>query len=126
MIRARPGGADRPSEGVPDKISRVACRSSEAPTRGLHSLAGSLPCAAACRYPDLVERIIVDLAKDWLSVADVCEYMDVSPFVVTRVLRSGELPAVKMGREWRVSRVDFEDWLNAQRLAARLDSPQAK
>jgi hypothetical protein len=25
-----------------------------------------------------------------------------------------------MGREWRVSRSDFEDWLNAQRLAARL------
>jgi len=54
-------------------------------------------------------------------VADVCEYLDVSPFVVTRVLRSGELPAVKIGREWRVSRFDFEDWLNAQRLAARLD-----
>lgn len=67
-----------------------------------------------------MERITVDLAKDWLGVADICEYMDVSPYVVTRVLRSGELPAVKMGREWRVSRVDFEDWLNAQRLAARL------
>jgi len=40
--------------------------------------------------------------------------------VVTRVLRSGELPAVKMGREWRISRVDFEDWLNAQRLASLL------
>jgi hypothetical protein len=32
------------------------------------------------------------------------------------MLRSGELPAVKMGREWRVARRDFEDWLNAQRL----------
>ncbi len=62
----------------------------------------------------------MDLAKDWLSVADICEYMEVSSFVVTRVLRTGELPAVKMGREWRVSRTDFEDWLNAQRLAARL------
>jgi len=48
-----------------------------------------------------VERITVDLAKDWLSVADVCEYLDVSPFVVTRVLRSGELPAVKIGRDRR-------------------------
>ncbi len=67
-----------------------------------------------------VERITVDLAKEWLGVADICEYMGVSPFVVTRVLRSGELPAVKMGREWRVSRLDFEDWLNAQRLASRL------
>lgn len=69
-----------------------------------------------------VERITVDLAKDWLSVADLCEYMDVSPFVITRVLRSGELPAVKMGREWRVSRTDFEDWLNAQRFAASLEA----
>ncbi|HLE39527.1 MAG TPA: helix-turn-helix domain-containing protein [Acidimicrobiia bacterium] len=67
-----------------------------------------------------MERIRVDLAKDWLSVADICEYMGVSTFVVTRVLRTGELPAVKMGREWRVARSDFEDWLNGQRLAARL------
>jgi excisionase family DNA binding protein len=67
-----------------------------------------------------VERITVDIAKDWLSVADLCEYLDVSPFVVTRVLRTGELPAVKIGREWRVSRIDFEDWLNAQRLAAQI------
>jgi excisionase family DNA binding protein len=64
-----------------------------------------------------MERITVDIPKDWLSVADVCEYMDVSPFVVTRMLRAGDLPAVKMGREWRVSRVDFEEWLNAQRLS---------
>jgi len=71
-----------------------------------------------------VERITVDIGKDWLSVADICEYMDVSPFVVTRVLRSGELPAVKMGREWRISRIDFEDWLNAQRLSSLLDEKQ--
>jgi excisionase family DNA binding protein len=55
--------------------------------------------------------------KPWLSVADICEYMDVSTFVVTTVLRSGELPAVKFGREWRVSTEDFEDWLNAQRMS---------
>jgi excisionase family DNA binding protein len=71
-----------------------------------------------------VERIPVDLGKDWLSVADIAEYMGVSAYVVTRVLRSGELPAVKMGREWRVAIRDFEDWLNAQRWesAARRDA----
>lgn len=68
---------------------------------------------------------MVDVGKEWLSVADICEYMDVSTFVVTRVLRSGELPAVKMGREWRVARLDFEDWLNAQRLASRLSERPA-
>jgi excisionase family DNA binding protein len=69
-----------------------------------------------------VERIRVDIEKDWLSVADICGYMGVSTFVVTRVLRAGELPGVKMGREWRVARADFEEWLNAQRMRAALRS----
>lgn len=65
-----------------------------------------------------MERITVDIDKEWLSVADICEYMDVSAFVVTAQLRSGGLPAVKFGREWRVARGDFEDWINAQRMQA--------
>ena len=63
-----------------------------------------------------MDRIIVDLGKEWLSVADICDYMGVSAYVVTSQLRSGDLPAVKFGREWRVARQDFEDWINAQRL----------
>jgi excisionase family DNA binding protein len=70
-----------------------------------------------------VERIIVELTKEWLSVADICEYMDVTPYVVTRVLRARELPAIKMGREWRVARGDFEDWLNAQRITSTILPP---
>lgn len=65
-----------------------------------------------------MERITVDIAKEWLSVTDICEYMDVSAFVVTSQLRSGNLPAVKFGREWRVARVDFEAWINDQRADA--------
>jgi excisionase family DNA binding protein len=65
-----------------------------------------------------MERLRVEIDKPWLSVADICEYMDVSTFVVTSVLRSGELPAVKFGREWRVATGDFEDWINAQRRSS--------
>jgi excisionase family DNA binding protein len=64
-----------------------------------------------------MERITVDIDKDWLSVADVCLYMGVSTYVVTSQLRSGELPAVKFGRQWRISRIDFEEWLNDRRMA---------
>jgi len=63
-----------------------------------------------------MQRIIVEIEKDWLTVGDICDYMDVSPFVVTSQLRNGGLPAVKFGREWRVARQDFEDWINAQRM----------
>lgn len=66
-----------------------------------------------------MDKIRLDLPKDWLSVADICEYMDVSPFVVTRMIRAGDLPAVKFGREWRISTQDFEDYLNAQRQTSR-------
>lgn len=62
-----------------------------------------------------MDRIRVDLPKDWLSVTDICDYMDVSPFVVTRMLRGGDLPGVKFGREWRVARSDFEEYLNEHR-----------
>lgn len=62
-----------------------------------------------------MRRITVDSTKEWLSVADICEYMGVSTSVVTTQLRNGTLPAVKFGREWRVNRSDFEDWLNDQR-----------
>ena len=70
-----------------------------------------------------MDHIKVDIDKEWLSVADICEYMEVSTFVVTSQLRSGGLPAVKFGREWRVARQDFEDWINAQRVetATRVD-----
>jgi len=68
-----------------------------------------------------MERLRVDIDKPWLSVADICEYMDVSAFVVTSVLRSGELPAVKFGREWRVATGDFENWINAQRGSSVVD-----
>ena len=47
--------------------------------------------------------------------------MAVSTFVVTRMLREGDLPGVKMGREWRVARIDFEDWLNTERLRSGAD-----
>lgn len=73
-------------------------------------------------YAGLVKRITVNIDKPWLTVADICEYMDVSTFVVTSVLRSGELPAVKFGREWRVAKVDFEHWIHAQRASDQIEA----
>lgn len=70
-------------------------------------------------YGGCMDRIHVDLDKPWLTVADICEYMDASTFVVTSVLRSGELPAVKFGREWRISKQDFEDWINESRVKSQ-------
>ena len=62
-----------------------------------------------------MQPITVPIEKDWLSVADVAGYLGVSSHVVTALLRSGEVPAIKFGREWRVARLDLEAWLNRKR-----------
>ncbi|GBD85951.1 helix-turn-helix domain protein [bacterium BMS3Abin02] len=62
-----------------------------------------------------MDRIEISGEKEWFSVADICAHMEVTPYVVTSLLRAGEIPAVKFGREWRVARRDLEDWINAQR-----------
>jgi excisionase family DNA binding protein len=66
-----------------------------------------------------MDEISIPLEKQWLSVADIAVYMGVSSHVVTSILRAGEMPAVKFGREWRVARADLEKYLNQarQRLA---------
>ena len=69
----------------------------------------------AAGYPPAVDWIEVAIDKPWLSVSDIAGYMDVSPYVVGNVIRRGDLPAVKFGREWRVARDDFEAWLNRRR-----------
>jgi excisionase family DNA binding protein len=62
-----------------------------------------------------MEEISVPIEKEWLSVTDIASYMAVSPHVVTSMLRGGEVPAVKFGREWRVARTDLEGYLNQAR-----------
>lgn len=62
-----------------------------------------------------MEPITIPIEKDWLSASEVGGYLGVSTHVVTSLLRAGELPAVKFGREWRVARIDLENWLNRQR-----------
>lgn len=85
---------------------------------GFREVDGACRRAAGGNTLGAMDRIEVAIAKEWLSVADICDYMDVSTFVVTGVLRSGRLPAVKFGREWRVARLDFENWINESRVAS--------
>ena len=77
-------------------------------------------------YCDGMERMHVDLDKPWLTVADICEYMDVSTFVVTSVLRSGELPAVKYrAMTSRIGSTARESTVHSSQLTVRSRTPSA-
>lgn len=49
-----------------------------------------------------------------LTAAEVAEDLRVSTMTVYRLIRRGELPAVRVGRNYRVRVADLEAYLSAQ------------
>jgi len=47
-----------------------------------------------------------------LTIREVAKYLHVVQLTVYRMIKRGELPAVKVGRVWRIRRQDVENYLN--------------
>jgi excisionase family DNA binding protein len=56
--------------------------------------------------------------SSFLTVEEVLHSLKVTSRTVYRLIRTGELPAVRVGRQWRIRRVDLDTWLNRQRSSA--------
>ena len=50
----------------------------------------------------------------FLTVTDMAELLKVSRFVIDRMLKSGQLPAAKLGGQYRVRTDDFLKWWDQQ------------
>jgi excisionase family DNA binding protein len=49
-----------------------------------------------------------DSPRDYLTTAEVAAWLKVSVFTVRRWIKQGDLPARKVGREWRIPREALE------------------
>lgn len=58
------------------------------------------------------------IGAPFLTVAEVAERMRVSKMTVYRLVHSGELPAVRFGRSFRVQRNAVEELIRAARYEA--------
>jgi len=47
----------------------------------------------------------------FLTTEEVLSYLKVNPRTIYRLIRTGELPAVRVGRQWRFRRNDLKDWI---------------
>ncbi len=56
-------------------------------------------------------------ADNLLTTEDVLTYLRINARTVYRLIRGGELRAVRVGRQWRVRRQDLERFVAAQRIA---------
>ncbi len=51
----------------------------------------------------------------FLTTEEVLGYLKVNPRTIYRLIRSGELPAIRIGRQWRFRRSDLNTWIDRQR-----------
>lgn len=55
------------------------------------------------------------MSTERLSTPDeVADYLSVSPAWVQEQARSGDIPAIKLGRYWRFRMSEIETWLTAR------------
>ncbi len=52
-----------------------------------------------------------------LKTADVLDYLRVNAETLYRLIREGDLPAVRVGGQWRIKRRDLDRFVAAQRVS---------
>jgi len=53
--------------------------------------------------------------QSFLTTEEVLVYLKITPRTIYRLIRNGELPAVRIGRQWRFRRADLDAWVERQR-----------
>ncbi len=60
--------------------------------------------------------------EDWLTTDEIARDLKVNVKTVRNWIKSGELGAIDVGGEYRISRSDYEDFINHRRMDRRRKS----
>ena len=60
----------------------------------------------------------IDDSRLW-TVAEVAEHMRVSNMTVYRLIKAGQLPAIRVGKNYRIRDADLAEYLDASRTRRR-------
>src|SRR5437016_14684064 len=61
--------------------------------------------------------------ETFLTTEEVLEYLQVNLRTVYRLIKAGKIPAVRVGRQWRLGKRDIGAWLDGQRPPRRRPKP---
>jgi excisionase family DNA binding protein len=51
----------------------------------------------------------------FLTTEEVLSCLKLNPRTIYRLIKTGELPAIRIGRQWRFRRADLDEWIDRQR-----------
>ena len=49
--------------------------------------------------------------SELMTAEETCRYLKITPRTLYRYLRTRQIPAFKLGKEWRFVRSDLEQWI---------------
>ncbi len=55
----------------------------------------------------------MELANRWYSLKEICEYLGVSRDTIFKWIEHKNMPAHKMGRQWKFKVDEVDEWIKA-------------
>lgn len=62
--------------------------------------------------------------ETFLTTAEVLDYLRIELRTVYRMLKAGQIPAVRVGRQWRFRKSDLDSWLERRRTTSFASAAQ--
>ena len=61
---------------------------------------------------------IMDPIDKWLKIEELAAYLKMSRTKLYQMAQKGEIPASKIGNQWRFDRYEIDDWMKRQRVTS--------
>ncbi len=62
------------------------------------------------------------VSSDLMTTKELSEYLQLDRMTIYKLLKSGDIPANRVGHQWRFFRSDIDDWIRSNQV--RPGSPE--
>jgi excisionase family DNA binding protein len=62
------------------------------------------------------------LEQEILTISQIAEYLQISEPTTYKLVQEGEIPGFKIGRHWRVKKVDLSDFIERLKKGEEIES----